>query len=156
LSIAGVVATVESDNVVAEGAIDEFVGPDVGATTATEGCGWSRSGDDVVLHAAAIRPNVITTETPRAVVENRERRMVSLPTTESVASERTPFHSGVSRTLSGTPNDSGQEPSLRERSTSVVGVGCVGVTPSSFIWSTRKFDRPSAVNQSPTVRAPVP
>ena len=49
-----------------------------------------------------------------------------------------------------------QEPSLRERRTSVVGIGCVGDTPSSRTWSTRKLDRPSAVNQSPRVRAPVP
>ena len=49
-----------------------------------------------------------------------------------------------------------QEPSLRARSTSVVGTGERPETPSSCMTSTRKFARPSAVNHSPTVRAPVP
>ena len=54
------------------------------------------------------------------------------------------------------PESAGSQlPSLRARSTSVVGIGLRRPTPNSFTWSTRKLDRPSAVNRSPIVRAPV-
>ncbi len=48
------------------------------------------------------------------------------------------------------------EPSLRARRTRVVGEGDAALAPSSSRWSTRKFERPSVMNHSPTVRGPAP